>query len=326
MELKEIFFGISPLENRGFSLLGGEKPFEVNQAEDVMHEGDIVVLFANAFNDAKLVEKTKKTIETSLYSNIGIDEQLMSCFSALCDLMDNDLFVRLIMMNNINEYISGKKKKISTLRKEITEHFFDLCYTADIFAQALSATGEKGDFKKWLLLDVESQFSKESDIFYKIIPGLQNGEFAFAEMFIINNSHAAIYFDAVQIIKRGIQIKKCQNCKRYFVPLTRSDEIYCDSIFENGKTCKQLGYENKVKNDEILCQYRKIYKTQNARKQRNSHIPQIAERFKTWADFAKKQLEACQRGEQSLENMVAAISGDSWMKEGANHADDSETR
>ena len=52
----------------------------------------------------------------------------------------------------------------------------------------------------------------------------------------------------------------------------------------------------------------------------------MAERFKAWAEFAKRQLESCQNGEQSVGSMVEAISGDSWMKEGALTADDPETR
>ena len=136
----------------------------------------------------------------------------------------------------------------------------------------------------------------------------------------------AVVFDLHEMLKLKSIICKCENCGKLFIPLARSDEKYCDYTYMDGKSCKQLGYENKVKNDGVLSQYRKIYKTQNARKQRNSHIPQIAERFKAWAEFAKKQLESCQNGEQSLDSMVEAISGDSWMKEGANNADNPETR
>lgn len=138
---------------------------------------------------------------------------------------------------------------------------------------------------------------------------------------------ALIVVDIQTMIDCGVTVKRCKNCGKYFIPTSRSDEIYCDNLYKtSGRTCKQVGYENKVLNNEILREYRKIYKTQNARKQRNSHIPQIAERFKAWTEFARKQLESCQNGEQSLDSMVAAISGDSWMKEGALNADNPETR
>lgn len=326
MKLKKLFVGISPTENRDFTLFDGRKPFAIHDKSDVLQEGNIIVLFANIFNDSSLEEKIQQTISESLMFNENVEAQLMSCYSDLCSLVNDDMIARLIMMNNINEYIEGRKKKIRTIKKEILSQFNGLCFTADAFAQALSDKYEQKDFVKWLMLDGSFQFSKESDIFYQIVPGYTEEGYGFAEIYIINDARAAIYFDAVQTIKRGIHIKRCQNCNKYFVPSVRSDEIYCDNIFENGKTCKQLGYENKVKNDEVLSQYRKIYKTQNARKQRNSHIPQMAERFKAWAEFAKRQLESCQNGEQSVGSMVEAISGDSWMKEGALNADDPETR
>lgn len=326
MELKKMFVGISPTVNSDFTLFDGRKPFAIHDKSDVLNEGNIIVLFANVFNYTLIREKIEQAIDKNLISNENIEEQLMSCYSDLCSIVEDDIIARLIMMNNVNEYITGHKKKISTLKKEILSQFNILCFTADTFAQTLSDKNEQKDFVKWLMLDDYFQFGKENDIFYQTVPGTTKDGYDFAELYIINNANAAIYFDAVQTIKKGIQIKRCQNCKKYFVPSVRSDEIYCDNIFENGKTCKQLGYENKVKNDKVLSQYRKIYKTQNARKQRNSHIPQIAERFKAWTEFARKQLESCQNGEQSLDSMVAAISGDSWMKEGALNADDPETR
>ena len=39
----------------------------------------------------------------------------------------------------------------------------------------------------------------------------------------------------------NIEIKRCKNCGKFFVPENRSDELYCSNIFENGKTCKEVG-------------------------------------------------------------------------------------
>lgn len=58
-------------------------------------------------------------------------------------------------------------------------------------------------------------------------------------------------------------ITKCRNCGRFFIPRVRSDEIYCDRIFQNGKTCKDVGYVRNA--DEFQKLYRTAYKTQKAR-------------------------------------------------------------
>lgn len=36
-------------------------------------------------------------------------------------------------------------------------------------------------------------------------------------------------------------IVKCNNCEDYFIPQSQNDEIYCDKVFKNGKTCKEIG-------------------------------------------------------------------------------------
>ena len=126
-----------------------------------------------------------------------------------------------------------------------------------------------------------------------------------------------VLFDMIEMEKRGIELKQCQNCGKYFVPESRSDEIYCNNIFKNNRTCRQIGYENKINNDEVLREYRKIYKTQNARKQRNKdNINGLEERFARWASFAKEQLIKCQNGEISVEKMKTLISTSDWMKGG----------
>ena len=109
----------------------------------------------------------------------------------------------------------------------------------------------------------------------------------------------------------------CQNCGKYFVPESRSDEIYCNNIFKGNRTCRQIGYENKINGDEVLREYRKIYKTQNARKQRNKdNIQGLEERFAVWSAFAKGQLIKCQNGEISVDDMKTSISTTDWMKGG----------
>lgn len=60
-----------------------------------------------------------------------------------------------------------------------------------------------------------------------------------------------------------------------------------------GKTCKELSYEIKLQNDEITQIYRKAYKTQNAKKFRNGHIPNIDIKFKNWVKSAQNQKQLC---------------------------------
>ena len=122
-------------------------------------------------------------------------------------------------------------------------------------------------------------------------------------------------FDIRQLSKSNKDIKLCKNCNRFFVPANRADEKYCDFAFRNFKSCKDVAFSQREKNDDITTAYRKIYKTQNARKQRNDHRPGIHEKFEKWSAFAIQQFLACQRGEITITDMERAISGKEWMEQ-----------
>ena len=72
----------------------------------------------------------------------------------------------------------------------------------------------------------------------------------------------AIEFKEFISDKRHI-IKQCKNCGRYFIPKNLRDIKYCNNIFKNNKTCKELGkqisYKKSLKDDELLDMYRKRY-------------------------------------------------------------------
>lgn len=94
-----------------------------------------------------------------------------------------------------------------------------------------------------------------------------------------------------KVVSFQIPIKECENCSKYFIPSARSDEKYCDNYYKDGKTCKELGYEIKLKKDKFKTAYRSAYKTQRARIKYNSHITDYEElHFKPWEQAAKQAL------------------------------------
>ena len=121
-------------------------------------------------------------------------------------------------------------------------------------------------------------------------------------------------FEIRQLAKTNQDIKICQHCNRFFIPSSRKDEKYCDFAFKGFKSCKQVAFAFRENSDEVLKTYRRIYKTQNARKRRNKHRPNIAANFEKWASIARETFERCQAGQITIEDMEHIISEDSWMK------------
>lgn len=132
-------------------------------------------------------------------------------------------------------------------------------------------------------------------------------EYSFSSLFNL------IGFEIRQLKNKNDCIKECKSCGRFFIPASRSDEKYCDFIIDGYKTCKQSAFAIRLDKDKALKVYRKIYKTQNARKQRNPQRRDILTKFNTWKVFAKEQLRACQNGKITIEEMIEKISGDEWM-------------
>lgn len=129
------------------------------------------------------------------------------------------------------------------------------------------------------------------------------------EVYTFESYNDFILFILYRAAALNIQFNKCKNCGKYFVPTTKSNEIYCTRVFRNGKTCRDIGYELSVQSDEITKLYRNSYKTQNAKKQRNKNIANVDKLFSNWASEAKKMYKLCK------DNKIKFDELSKWLKD-----------
>lgn len=110
----------------------------------------------------------------------------------------------------------------------------------------------------------------------------------FNEILFISIKELAAY-------RRGLKIQKCRNCNKYFIPKTAHKTIYCDEIYSDNKTCKQIGAElthkRTLKKDKILEDYRKRYQNLagEVSKSDNPIIKQMYEQYKNEGSTIRKQ-------------------------------------
>lgn len=131
----------------------------------------------------------------------------------------------------------------------------------------------------------------------------------------ISDLSSLLILDTLYCNQNGIRLNRCENCGHFFLPTTRSDEKYCPFRDADGRECRKVGYENKVKTSELGALYRKIYKTQNSRKNRNLHNVKDADRrFSHWVKYACDLKVQCERGELSLDEFEALASDPFWLK------------
>ncbi len=150
------------------------------------------------------------------------------------------------------------------------------------------------DFKKFLSTPVELR-GKDDSFFKKY-------DSKIFKHLIFDNFSSMFEYAIMYLIENNITLKTCENCGKYFYPSSRSDEKYCSNVFKNGKTCRQLGYEIKINNDELLKTYRTAYKTANGWKNRNKlNNKNVEALFVKWHKLAKEQLRQAQNGDIGID-------------------------
>ena len=104
-----------------------------------------------------------------------------------------------------------------------------------------------------------------------------------------------LLIELLEIAKLNIEIKKCRNCGKFFVPDNRSDEIYCSNIYENGKTCKEIGHfkvqQKLMQENDDLRIYRNVYQKLLLRTRRNPSNTKYAREFEIFKDDNNKWKE-----------------------------------
>ena len=121
-----------------------------------------------------------------------------------------------------------------------------------------------------------------------------------------------LLIELLEIAKLNIEIKKCRNCSKLFVPDNRSDEIYCSNIYENGKTCKEIGHfkvqQKLIQENDDLRIYRNVYQKLLLRTRRNPSNTKYAREFEIFKDDNNKWKENISKGVSTEKEYIE------WLK------------
>lgn len=121
--------------------------------------------------------------------------------------------------------------------------------------------------------------------------------------------------ELLEIYNRGLLIKRCKNCNKYFIPRKRNDAIYCDSRSPQDvtKTCKEYGAQNawleKLKaRDSYSGLYRKVYMQKQMRMKRNPENSWAKTDFEEFRVNAREWKDDIKEGSKSEEDFI------SWLE------------
>lgn len=209
-----------------------------------------------------------------IYSIRGYNETISS-LSSVCNKR-----ILILVLDELSDIFFKLHKEESNIKPEDV-----------LISMCKSLRGMQNDLKKYF---INGKFEEDGygplfDVSQKIETSFHFEDGIFWVQYDVKNILSLIALDLVNIQNKNLIIKQCENCKKFFIPSKRSDEIYCDRIFKNGKTCKHFGYAEKAKIDPFKYEYTKARKTQHARIQYNSHIPYYKEKYyEPWKADAEK--------------------------------------
>lgn len=118
-----------------------------------------------------------------------------------------------------------------------------------------------------------------------------------------------------ELVSNNVTIKTCKNCGRYFIPVTRHAEVYCDlTPVMEGKKCRELGaratYTKNIQEVEGLLIYRRTYQRRLMELSRNPDTTKDERAaFDNWKKSAQAKIKEYKSGKLNEETL------NNWMKE-----------
>ncbi len=233
----------------------------------------------------KIAQKINFPIKILENAEASINNYVNECFNILSDYYDSLLVA--LLLNEIERDLFntdfGDNESINLKVNQTFIYFAYLKLFIEKYADGRFETLE--EFNK-IALSQQSMTAK-----YHLT---KDNELCLT--FVIDNISTLIALELINLKNSNIPIKKCENYKKVFIPISRSDEIYCDRIFKNNKTCKQLGYTEKAKKNPFMQMFTKARKTQHARIRYNSHISDYKEKhYEPWRIAAEKARDEYQK-------------------------------
>ena len=121
-------------------------------------------------------------------------------------------------------------------------------------------------FSKQIKLNKDTFKTNKNDLINDL-KDKDNNRYGIKEIYEIDNFYNFLFLELYFILQQKTYLKKCKNCDKYFLT-PNSAVIYCNNIFEDNKTCREIGaskvFAKNLENDEVYNLYRKIYKSKQA--------------------------------------------------------------
>jgi len=133
----------------------------------------------------------------------------------------------------------------------------------------------------------------------------------YANLTVLNTIDDMMRYELVQIILRNVKYKRCQSCSKLFLPIRRSNALYCGRIMPGQKRpCSEVGANlvavEKRNAHPVLKIYRQAY---------NRMYKRAQEGYMEWSDFHKWNKQAVGKRDDCQIEKLSLINFTKWIDE-----------
>jgi hypothetical protein len=136
---------------------------------------------------------------------------------------------------------------------------------------------------------------------------------SFHSIYTIKSSMSLILFEAAHAMDAQTKFVKCKNCGNFFVPVGRSDSVYCGypAPQDETKECRDVGANatraKKMKNDVLTQEYRRLYMRLKMAVKRHPDDQQAQERLQELTEGMKIRRKQKEEGSLSADAILEWI-------------------
>lgn len=193
--------------------------------------------------------------------------------------------------------------------KYANDDYMDMSLELSIFITLLYDIEHLKDFNPHSFYHVKSSFEENAKtIAEKLKSSHQkyDNDLFLSFCFNCHTIESACFITLLELIKNDTPMYVCKNCGKHFIPSSKKNTLYCDNIYEHGKTCQEIGamitYNEKLKKDEVNALYRKTLSAKKMLANRNPDIPMYLEKYEKWKEEANNFKKDIREGLRTQED------------------------
>ena len=239
--------------------------------------------------------------------NRASDEELKELLDSLDDTETHQIKSYILENTGFEEY------GISTIGQALLSAYagFANCYVP--FKHTFDMLASGADYEENQVMAFWNLYADNTN-FQHIDFHIMFFDNAFHSVYTIKSAVPLILFEAAHAMDAKTKFVKCKNCGNYFVPVGRSDSVYCGYPAPQDKTkeCRDVGANatraGKVKNDVLTQEYRRLYMRLKMAIKRHPDDTQLQELFSELTDGMKEKRSQLQKKLISTDGILEWLS------------------